>query len=583
MDSSKEISSTEITVRVAHDLQRQILEITSLLRVINNYYKKKKNLQIQLKTLILEKIEDELKLLNNKDHLKTLPTILNTLDNKNVKEDNLVKFPGSVLLFEAWMHLGTHALYPRIALHLQFPGFVKGEKIRNIFQFIFSTSRGFGFPINFGPEFYHYRFKLAKYFDPLLKWAYTVSHRANQAIVLGNKSLKSNRHHPGEFESVIISEHKNNLYKGIDTILHGYFKSEANSLGNFYTLDEVLQNSTFYYSIGDHAMRIENKSETMILNLPLITNQCIINNYYVDFYSYVKELLNVNDLIIQKINYYKNKRNELISNLNKKNKLKFRYERSKHSAKKLARMSQKLSKKYPIIDKYDHYKTLLAKIRDLLFTTPIYMHSFISSKESKKSLQLLNIDLKIFNQNSQKLVSSVLLSFINYYEKKHEFNFDEQEILYKLKELQDKMTKMWSLFKERHYKFALERIKELAFLSIDETHFRTKINVLLDTLLPIIAIYEFFNKPLFESVYPESVPQTKRPWAYLASFLASKYNPLGTKLMKLFNRLAFQNWSYLILKKGLNRKELFNYLLRLPIWKHIPRNVKQKIIINNSK
>lgn len=42
MDPSKEISSTEITVKVAHDLQRQILEMTSLLRVINNYYKKKK-------------------------------------------------------------------------------------------------------------------------------------------------------------------------------------------------------------------------------------------------------------------------------------------------------------------------------------------------------------------------------------------------------------------------------------------------------------------------------------------------------------------------------------------------------------
>ena len=582
MDSSKDISSSEIRVRVAHDLQRQILEMTSLLRVINNYYKKEKNLRIKLKKQTLEKIEYKLdSLKNSKDHFKTVPTILDALNTKDLSEDNLIKFPESILLFESWMHLGTQALYPRIALHLQFPGFVKGEKIRHIFQFIFSTSRGFGFPINFGPEFYHYKFRIAKYFDPLLKWAYTVSHRANQAIVLGNKRLRSKRHHPGEFESIIISEYNNNVYKGIDTLLHGYFKSEAKHLGKFNTLREVLQNSTFYYSIGDHAMRIEKSSKDKILNLPLISHQSIIDNYYVDFYSYVKELLIVNKLLNRKINYYREKRNELLSNLNKKNKIKFRFEKSKHSAKKLARMSQKLSKKYPIIDKYDHYKTLLEKIRELLFTIPLYMHSIYNSREGEKFLQLMNIDTADINENSQKSMNSVLLSFIYHYEKKHEFNFDEQEVLHKLKELQDKMAKMWSFFKEKYYKFALEKLKELSLHSLDDPNFKIKINILLDTLLPIIAIYEFFNKPLFESVYPESVPQTKRPGAYFARFLASKYNPTGTKLMSLFNRLAFQNWSYLILKKGMNHKEFFNYLLKLPIWKHIPREVKERIIINN--
>lgn len=582
MDSSKDISSSEISVRVAHDLQRQILEMTSLLRVINNYYKKKKNLRLKLKKQILEKIEYKLdSLKNSKDHFKTVPTILDALNNKNLSEDNLIKFPESILLFEAWMHLGTQALYPRIALHLQFPGFAKGEKIRHIFQFIFSTSRGFGFPINFGPEFYHYKFRLAKYFDPLLKWAYTVSHRANQAIVLGNKRLRSKRHHPGEFESIIISEYNNNMYKGIDTLLHGYFKSEAKPLGIFNTLRVLLQNTTFYYSIGDHAMRIEKNSKDKILNLPLIRHQCIIDNYYVDFYSYVKELLIVNKLLIHKINYYREKRNELLSNLNKKNKIKFRFEKSKHSAKKLARMSQKLSKKYPIIDKYDHYKTLLVKIRELLFTTPLYMHSYINSREGEKVLQLLNIETLYLNKHSQKSENSIFTSFISHYEKRYEFNFDEQEILHKLSELRNKMAKMWSFFIEKHYKFALEKLKELSLLSIDNKDFKIKINILLDTLLPIIAIYEFFSKPLFESVYPESVPQTKRPGAYFARFLASRYNPTGTKLMSLFNRLAFQNWSYLILKKGINHKEFFNYLLKLPIWKHIPREVKESIIINN--
>lgn len=579
MDPLKEISATIIMVRVAHDLQRQILEMTSLLRVINNYYKKKEVLQIQIEPLILEKIEEELKSLKNtKDNVQSIPTVFNTQNNKFLNENNLFKFPGSILLFEAWMHLGTHALFPRIVLHLQFPGFLEKEKTRNIFQFIFSTSRGFGFPIYFGPEFYHYRFKLAKLFDPLLKWTYTVSHRANQAIVLGNKRLKSKRHHPGEFESVIISEYNDNVYKGIDTILHGYFKNEAKTLGNFFSLEEVLQNCTFYYSIGDHAMRIEKNSMNMILTLPLITSHDIVKNYDIDFYSYVKELLNVNKLLIRKINFYREKRNNLISKLNKIDKLKFRFERSKHSAKEFARMSQKLSKKYPIIDKYDHYRTLLGKLRELLFTTPIYMHSTYNPKEGGRFLQILNIERESIDNYEQESVNSFLLSFINYYEQKHNFNFEEEEVVHKLEKLRDKMAKMWLFFKERQYKFALEKLKEIAILSLDDKNYEKTINLFLDTLLPIIALYEFFNKPLFESVYPESVPQTKRPGAYIARFLASKYNPIGTKLMKLFNRLAFQNWSYLILKKGMNHNEFFNYILKLPIWKHIPEKLKKRIL-----
>jgi len=63
------------------------------------------------------------------------------------------------------MKLGFDALFPRIVLHFKFPGLLKGEKTRNVFQFIYATSRGFGFPINFGPEFYGYQFKFLKYLD----------------------------------------------------------------------------------------------------------------------------------------------------------------------------------------------------------------------------------------------------------------------------------------------------------------------------------------------------------------------------------------------------------------------------------
>jgi hypothetical protein len=178
----------------------------------------------------------------------------------------------------------------------------------------------------------------------------------------------------------------------------------------------------------------------------------------------------------------------------------------------------------------------------------------------------------------QEPVNSVLLSFIHYYEKKHNFNFDEEEVILRLEHLHDTMAKMWQLFKERHFQIAIEKLDELSMLTLDDKYYKKKINDLLDKLLPIIAIYETFNRPLFESVYPESIPQSKRLGAYLARFLASKYNPIGTNLMKLFNRLAFQNWSYLIFKKGMNRREFFNYLLKLPIWKHIPVNVKRRIL-----
>ncbi len=579
MEPSKEISAKNTIVRVAHDPQRQILEMTSFLRVLNNYYKKKMELQNQINPLYLKKFKENLKSIkDNGDWLQNVPIALNALSSDFSNQDDSFKFPDSIILFEAWMHLGIQALYPRIALQFQFPGLLKGEKVRNIFQFLYSTSRGFGFPINFGPEFYHYKFKLSRVLDPLLKWSYTVCHRANQAIVIGNKRLKSKRHHPGEFESVIISEFTNNIYKGIDTILHGYFKNEAKALGKFTSLDEVLQNSTFYYSIGDHAMRIEKDDPSKILALPLITHEFIVKNYEINFNFYVKALLDVHKILIKKINLYREKRNNLISTLKKTDKFKFRMEQSKHFAKKIARMSQKLSKKYPIIDKYSHYKILLEKTRELMFTTPLYMHTSHSPKERRNFLNLLAIEREEIDGFKQGSGNSVLLSFIKNYEKKHSFNFEEEEVLDEVEQLRDKITKMWIFFKEKHVKFALQKLNELSPFNIDDKNYETKINELLDKLLPIIAIYEIFNRPLFESVYPESIPQTKRLGTYFARFLASKYNPVGTNLMKLFNRLAFHNWSYLIIKKGMNRREFFNYLLKLPIWKYIPAKLKMQMI-----
>jgi len=176
---SEEKPKIENTVKVAHDLQRQLLEIPSFLRVMNNYYQKKIYLQRQIKSLFIKRFKEGC-LEDNKGWLYTIPTALNTLRDDFLSKKDSFKFPDNIILFEAWMHLGINALYPRVVLHFKFPGFLKGEKVRNVFQFIYSTSRGFGFPIYFGPEFYDYKLKFhAGSFDfhyfaiaPYLKWVW---------------------------------------------------------------------------------------------------------------------------------------------------------------------------------------------------------------------------------------------------------------------------------------------------------------------------------------------------------------------------------------------------------------------------
>ncbi len=564
LEQSEDTPSRNPTVRVAHDQKRQVLEITSFLRVMNNHYKRKLQLQNQTNPSFLKKFRNRLRSSkNNRDWLHNIPTNSNTIRGDYLNKKDFFKFPNSIILFETWMNLGIEAIFPRIVLQLKFPGFLKKEKVRNVFQFIYSTSRGFGFPLYFGPEFYGYKFKFSRIIEPLLKWSYTVCHRANQAIIMGNKRLKSKRHHPGEFESVIISEYFNNTYKGIDTLMHGYFKNEPKDLGIFSSIESVLQSTMFYYSIGDHAMKIKKKVTGKTLTLPLLTNNSIVKKYDVDFFSYVRKLLTVNKFLIQKIKFYRERRNKLINQLKKIDKIKYRLEQSKYFAKKITRMSLKLSKKYPQINKFGHYKILLEKIRNLLFTTPLYLHGVSSRRE---------------DENEQELENSILISFIYNYEKKYNFIFKEIEVVKELEQLRDSMANMWLAFKERYFNYTVKKLSELSQIQMEDENYREKIKKTSEKLLPIVAIYEIFNRPLFESVYPESVSLIKRLGSYIARFLTSKYNPFGINLMQLFNRLAFYNWSHLIMKKKLNIKHFFIYVLKLPIWKYIPVKIKTKIL-----
>ena len=104
-------------------------------------------------------------------------------------------------------------------------------------------------------------------------------------------------------------------------------------------------------------------------------------------------------------------------------------EQSKHFAKEVASISQKLSKKYPIIDRYGHYNTLMEKIRILLFMTPIYMHTIHDPKKRAKKFQLFNVERETVGEDGLESVDSILLLFIRSYERKHNFNFEEKEVI----------------------------------------------------------------------------------------------------------------------------------------------------------
>ncbi|MFX1352734.1 MAG: hypothetical protein ACFFGP_02095 [Promethearchaeota archaeon] len=566
MEQSKHEIQGYSTIKVSHDLKRQILEIPSLIRVMNRYYYKKAQIKNQIKPFIRETI-------NYKgDKLYLLPSALDTLTSDLIYNRDSSEFPDSFILFEAWMNLGYDALYPKLVLHYKFPGLLKGEKVRHLFQFTFATSRGFGFPIYFGPEFYGYILTYGKILEPILKWSHTVCHRANQAIFLVSKRYNIKRHHPGEFESIIISEYNNNVYKGIDTLLHGYFTKDPKNLGTFRSLDEVLQEIYFSYSIGDHSMSIELTPPKKILNIPLIPHDKVNENYNIDFYAYIKKLISFKKILIEKIIVYKNEKRNLKSRLSRYNKLKLFFNRSKRFKWAILESSKKLFE----IEKFNLYIYVMEKILKLLWTTPLYTHTLhpLTNEEMKYLIQGKKNDEEL-NYES---IDSIFLLCLKYYEKKYGFDFEEEEILNEIVEIKDLMAKMWLNFKERYFNFAIKELNQLSMYSINSQNYDLKVSKILDALIPIFSIYEIFNRPLSESIYPESIPHTKRLGAYIASFLTSKYNPFGINLMHLFNRLAFYNWGYFILKNKLNRKKFYDFILKLPIWKYIPQNIKSKIL-----
>ncbi|MFX0011127.1 MAG: hypothetical protein ACFE9R_12485, partial [Candidatus Hermodarchaeota archaeon] len=497
-------------------------EITSFIRVLNNYY-------------YIKSVNQGLK--ERKQTVSLNHSMLRGITDDALSTIDSFKFPSSIILFEAWMNLGMKALFPKIALHYRFPGFLKGEKVRNLIQFTFSTSRGFGFPIYFGPEFYGYKLTYGRFLESIFRWSHTVCHRANQAIHLIGRMYNIKRHHPGEFESVIISEYENNYFKAIDTLLHGYFTSTPKMLGKFPDFVSTLKSVVFSYSIGDHAMSVNQSKDRNVLKIPIISNETILKHYNIDFFSYILKLKSLRLLLIKKIILNKRKRIELIS------KIKFSQASRINTNRSLKQLS--------------FNNKIMNDLLQMLWITPLFTHT------------------------SQKDCDSVFLEYIKTQENEYDLKFKEEELLTKLIDLNKYMATMWLGFKEKFFNLALKMLKELSNISLTSYTNLSRIDRYLYELIPIFSIYEIFNRPLSKSIYPESIPQTKRLGAYVARFLTSKYNIFGVNLMHLFNELAYHNWIYLMRNKKITLPELFNLILKLPIWKYIPPKVKNRIAQSN--
>ncbi|MEJ2279766.1 MAG: hypothetical protein P8Y70_18785 [Candidatus Lokiarchaeota archaeon] len=414
-------------VFVSHDLKRKILEISSLIRVINNYYFKKLKTQEKIKPLLLKKFKDGLDSIKERqDWLFSVPNVLSTLSDDLLSKNDSFRFPDSILLFESWMNLGLDALYPQFVLHFKFPGYLKKEKTRHIFQFIFSTSRGFGFPIYFAPEFYGYNTRYLKYLEPIFEWCYGVCHMANQATFLVDNRLNLKRHHPGEFESVILSEFENHMYKSIDTLFHGYFTNEPKKLGNYKNFNDALKNLLFVYSIGDHAISLNKNPNNYKKAINFLSNKEIKETYDVNFYSYVEKLLQVEHLLIQKIAYYKKERKKLIREMSLSKRIMFYFSQSK----RLTKSNKNLSKQFSEIDKYSHYERILEKIIQLFWTTPLYSHTIhdpnIINVEEFQKLTGLELTVETFNKES---ADSIIMNYIHQYTRTFGFKFEDKEVI----------------------------------------------------------------------------------------------------------------------------------------------------------
>jgi hypothetical protein len=216
----------------------------------------------------------------------------------------------------------------------------------------------------------------------------------------------------------------------------------------------------------------------------------------------------------------------------------------------------------------------MEKLIDLIFITPLQSHTF----HSITPFEFNSLDFN--NYNPQEEIDSIFLIYIKYEENEKNFHFNESEVIQQIESLRNLMGKMWLKFRDNNINNALEELNKLSSQIDYGSSFKKNAIKYINNLIPIFSIYEIFHRPLSETIYPEATPERKRLGSFIARFLGSRYNLFGVNLMRLFNNLAFNNWAYFIKKKRISIDHFFEFILKLPIWKYIPLDVKRRMISN---
>lgn len=542
-------------VHVVHDAQRKVLETISLFRVMSDYFRKKAQAQENLQPQLV-KLRRQLDYMErNGDWLFSLPSGLNELTEAFSQTNrDAFRFPNSIILFEAWMKAGMDALFPRLVVNFDFPGIRRQEKTRHVFEFIFATSRGFGLPITFAPPFYGYEPAKTPWQRTLtlpFQWVHTINRKANKLIAMVDRKYNVARHHPGEFESLTISRYgatakRPSGYYGVDTVLHG-FRDKDRYLGDFASIEEVLDAVTFSYSIGDHAIRICEQPPDRTLPVKLLTQAEIQRAYDIDFQPYLKHVIHLDNLIRKRI------QENVAEN-----------ERKLEQMPRLHRWRVKLRQKFSPVKKlrpihlsrgYTEEAAriqFLNELREDLWNTPLYSHAILEEDQDDR-----------FQLSREKKDSVLLMKAYNFQET---WGVSYDAIIADLQKIRDEMARIYFYFKARHLEYASRRVSELSRLSRNHPAYMERLFETIDEVVPIFTIYEILQRPLSDSAYPEMAVGRQRLWSSLALFFGNKYNPLGVSLMKLHNRLAFKRWAWFVHKHQLSLRQFYEFVAKIPIW-----------------
>ncbi|GAB4305282.1 MAG: hypothetical protein Kow0069_00820 [Promethearchaeota archaeon] len=538
-------------VHVVHDAERKVMETISLQRVRNYYYLKKRKLERALapKLRQLKSTLDALE--RDGDWLLAVTSGLRGADELLTrKQKDSFRFPNSLILFEAWMDAGMGALFPRVAFNFDFPGIRKGEVRRHAFWFVFATSRGFGFPITFPPSFFQYELPggcLTRALNYPFDWFNAVNRWNNKFIAYLDRKFNVGRHHPGEFESVIVSKYENGAgrsgYYGIDTVLHGFREKDPVFLGEASSLFDLLEEVTFTYSLGDHAVRVLRGNVEPSRPVRLVSHQELRRDYDVDLEKYLRHVIHLDSVIRKRMEEETARKREKRGALPLPQRVKV------WLRPKVKRIKPKhLAAGYL---EEDARLQFLYDLRTELWNSPLFAHAIAGE----------------FEGGVGQKKDSILL--VKAYEFEETWGIKYDAIVRDLKKIRDEMARIYFYFKARHLEWAQRALLEVSGRISREKPHPKQVLAAVDELVPVFTVYELLQRPLSDSAYPEMMPPRKKFWSFVARFLNYRFNPFGVPMITLHNKLAFRRWAWLIRERGMNFREFFQFVSKLPIWTHV--------------